>query len=214
MKMTEEVVAAIKTLKAACENDYERLTIERMEKAITEPPTVKVLDERRQEFNGKIYFRSRDGYYFTNYNLHVVLWETYHGEVPKGFQVHHGERGVDCNELSNLTLKTQSEHAKLHFDEGRAKLRETVRVCKYCGKEYHPKQNNQLYCCEKCQRADYYYNKTPNVKRICPVCGKEYEAKNMGKATRKTCSWVCSGKLARQKDPVTNRERDEKGRFK
>lgn len=215
MKMTEEVQAALATLKAACENDFERLTLERMEKAINEPPKVKVLDERRQEFNGKVYFRSASGYYFTNYNLHVVLWETYHGEVPKGCQVHHGERGVDCNELSNLTLKTQSEHAKLHFDANRTKLKQTTRICRNCGKEYHPVQHNQVYCGQECQTLYHNRNRVQKfVKKICPVCGKEFETKYRCNFTTQTCSLECAGKLAREKAPVTNRERDKKGRFK
>lgn len=215
MQMTDEVRAALDVLKKAAENDFERLAIERMETALTNPPQVKVIDERRQEFDGKIYFRGQNGYYFTNYHLHVVVWEMYHGKIPKGFHVHHGAGGVDCNEPSNLSLKSQSEHAKLHFQREWDKLKEQRRVCKNCGEEFAPVQHNQVFCGKSCQ-IQYYsrHRKKHFVKRTCPVCGKEFETVDKGRFTTQTCSWECSGKLARQKSPVTNRERDESGKFK
>lgn len=215
MKDEEKARQLLSELKAQCETEFEKLSVERPEKAIFEPPQVEVLDNRRQKFCGKIYFRGKDGYYFTNSNLHVAVYECYHGEIPKDYQVHHGEKGVDCNAPENLELKSRSDHAKYHFDKVREGLKSTRRECRNCGAEFVPNQSNQVFCSPQCQIRHQNRNKKVTlVERQCEVCGKTFTTKDRCNFTTQTCSRSCAGKLARQKSPIDNRERDKNGRFK
>lgn len=214
MKDDKAVQAALQILKENAETDFEKLSVARLETVLNAPPKVIVIDDKHQEFDGKIYFRNSDGYYFSSSHLHVAVWETYRGKAPKGFQIHHGKRGVDCNEITNLSLKTHSDHAKLHFDEEREKLKENVRVCRLCGKDFIPVQYNQIFCSKACQIL--YHNKHRKkrfVERVCLICGKTFKTADKCNFTAKTCSMECAGKLARQKAPVTKRKRNGKGQF-
>lgn len=62
---------------------------------------------------------------------------------------------------------------------------ELTRVCKWCGKEFHPKNWRDVYCYDK-------HFKT------CSICGKEFEIDPRSNAQTETCSKECMGKLMSQ----------------
>ena len=57
-----------------------------------------------------------------------------------------------------------------------------TKICKECGKEFHPKQASQVYC------------EGPHTS-ICVVCGKEFEYSVRPSEKPKTCSKECQSKL-------------------
>lgn len=62
----------------------------------------------------------RTGYYLnavTHKRLHRYVYERVHGEIPKGYQVHHIDHDKGNNEPDNLRLLTKSEHMRLHGEE-------------------------------------------------------------------------------------------------
>lgn len=66
--------------------------------------------------------------------------------------VHHKDRNKKNNNLNNLQLMTQSEHASLHLweDKGLKAIFED-RDCKMCGNCFVTKQNSKRkYCTSKC----------------------------------------------------------------
>jgi len=46
--------------------------------------------------------------------MHILVYETFVGEVPKGYDVHHINHNKSDNRVENLQLLTKSEHKKLH----------------------------------------------------------------------------------------------------
>jgi hypothetical protein len=58
-----------------------------------------------------------------------------------------------------------------------------TRICKWCGKEFHPVNNTQIYC-------------TRRHIRKCEVCGKEFEIDLTKQDKPKTCSAECAHKLS------------------
>ena len=63
---------------------------------------------------------------------HIYVWEQANGPIPRDENserighVHHGEKGVLCNDLSNLTHLSDAEHISLHMKERGAKLKELL----------------------------------------------------------------------------------------
>ena len=55
MKMTDEVKAALQTLRNNAEHDFERYWVDRLEQDLTNPPRVEVIDESHQKFNNRIF---------------------------------------------------------------------------------------------------------------------------------------------------------------
>ena len=57
--MTDEVKAALATLKAAAENEFESRRIELLERDLTNPPRVEQVDEKSQRFNDMVYLQRK-----------------------------------------------------------------------------------------------------------------------------------------------------------
>lgn len=72
----------------------------------------------------------------------------------------------------------RSKYAYMKSEEAQSKA---VRICAWCGKEFHPKNNTQIYC------TDIHY-------ATCKVCGKSFEVnlKVAKSDIRKTCSKECA----------------------
>lgn len=77
------------------------------------------------EFDGKKYTKRNDGYYrCTNGKrnlLHNDVWVFHNGEIPKGYDIHHIDKDLSNNDISNLELMHKSKHGKLHSVEGHNK---------------------------------------------------------------------------------------------
>lgn len=115
MKFTPEIIAALQTLKNAAESDFELHRISLLEKDLTAPPTVEVIDDSHQKFDGITYHKTKDGHYFYYQSIHRAIYAYYFGEVPqKNFDIHHVDENPDNNAIENLRLMTKSEHMKLH----------------------------------------------------------------------------------------------------
>lgn len=49
-----------------------------------------------------------------NYQLHRLIWETYKGEIPKGYIIHHINGNKKDNRIENLACISQKEHNIIH----------------------------------------------------------------------------------------------------
>lgn len=163
---------------------------------------------KQRIFNGKVYTRdNKTGYYLgtskPRKRLHRAVWEYYHGEIPKGYVVHHIDHNKENNDISNLQLVTDKEHHEIHKREMSEELKERLRenVIKNAvpkavkwhkskeGKEWHRKQYEISLALVK------------PTKHICLNCGKEYMTKQ-----GKFCSNKCKSAY-RRKSGVDNETR-------
>lgn len=87
-----------------------------MDKKENEPFTeLKIIDENTQSFNGHIFKKSNDGYYFSSIGpIHHFIWSFYNGKIPEGYVIHHKDFNKNNNTISNLQLLTYSEYAKVY----------------------------------------------------------------------------------------------------
>ena len=75
---------------------------------------LRIIDENTQSFNGLIFKKGADGYYFNSVGpIHRVIWSHYNGEIPSGCVIHHKDFDKNNNDLSNLQLLTFAEYAKI-----------------------------------------------------------------------------------------------------
>lgn len=89
-----------------------------------------------------------------------------------------------CGSFVKETCSTECQ-AKFIVSKRRANIANEVRICKWCGKEFHPREVMDVYCYDK------HYKK-------CAICGKEFEVDVRRDQNVETCSKECMGKLMGQ----------------
>ena len=146
MQMNEQVLTALEVLRNFAENDFERHRIDVLEKDLTNPPKVEIIDETHQKFNGVVYKTNTKGHY-VNFNfIHRAVWIYYHGDIPTddAYAVHH-KNGVKAdNDISNLSLLTKTQHNSIHLKN--APLRKYT--CENCGKVFYSSSiKDNVRCC-------------------------------------------------------------------
>ena len=198
MKFTPEVIAALETLRKNAENDFERHRLDVLEKDLTNPPKVEIIDGNHQNFNGTTYFVDKKGHYSTHKFIHKDVWEYFKGELPEGYVIHHNDFNPANNNISNLIPKTSSEHSRLHILHHKPHLnrnKKITAVCEWCGKEFKRLfVGNNRFCSHSCCNA---YSKNKNKEeRTCIICGKKFLVPKQSK--RKTCSFACRGELSKR----------------
>lgn len=196
-KFTPEVIAALQTLKNAAESDFEKHRIAVLEKDLTEPPKVEIIDDTHQKFDGVNYFADKQGHYRATFHIHRAVYTYYYGDIPPEHDIHHIDGNKANNDISNLLLVTRSEHQKLHKPKGNAAVVYNTPhtfVCNQCGKTFSTTNTRQnTFCSKECRDlATHRYEY-----RHCVICGKRFRVRSDAKT--QTCSFDCSNKMWRSK---------------
>lgn len=190
MKFTPEIVAALATLRNAAENDFERHRIDVLERDLTAPPIVEVIDDKHQRFNGETYLLDRTGHHRRLNYLHRIIWNYCYGEIPEGYEIHHADLEKSNNDISNLQIMTGHEHKKLHRKYA-AKV-----TCPVCGKIFANRSHGSKFCSRQCAGKA---RQMPTVEKICLACGKAFTT---NRVEVKYCSFDCyaeaRGRLPKQ----------------
>lgn len=187
MKFTPEVITALATLRAAAENDFECHRIDVLERDLTAPPNVEIIDDIHQRFNGVTYCeRKKDNHYTTGMPLHRAVWTYWNGNIPADYEIHHVDHNPKNNAIENLQCLSPSEHKRLHNLE----MKSHEYTCEICGKKFFSSRidyQNIRYCSKKCNARAFKQNHMET--RTCIYCGKEFSAP----ATNNTrfCSKAC-----------------------
>lgn len=199
MKNNEKVKDLIEALKLEAESSYEIMVIKEFERKITNKPRVEIIDEDCQEFEGHLYkratHRGKSNYFVRIEWLHRRVMESYVGEIPKGYDVHHSSKDengyfdTNKNNIEDLELMTESEHLALHQQY----RKKDFFICQNCGKKYESSiTGRNCFCSQKCNNE--WRRKNLLVKVICPVCGKIFTTPKRQRQT-KCCSKKCAYQL-------------------
>lgn len=62
---------------------------------------------------------------------HVIVWESHHGPIPEGMELHHRNGDKLDNRLGNLMLVTRLEHKRIHSGCIRVRSR-WLKRCRRC----------------------------------------------------------------------------------
>lgn len=111
--------------------------------------TIKEIDERHVEFNGRTYYKRKNGYYSRVEWLHVAIYEANNNLiVPKGYEIHHKNLNNEDNNIDNLKMLTKAKHKSLHmnlinnFGNG---------ICEACGELFKINNLKMRFCSLECQ---------------------------------------------------------------
>lgn len=188
MKFTPEVIAALQVLREHAENDFERHRINVLERDLTAPPKVEVIDDTHQRFNGVIYYKNKQGHFHKDIQLHRAVFAYYNGEeLIAGSDIHHMDINPANNNINNLQLLTRAKHQTIHSEHRMETPLE--RVCPICGKIFIRKEPHSKYCSRKC----YIQSKRTfqSQEKICPICLRKFST-IADNPKQKYCSRACA----------------------
>lgn len=79
-----------------------------------------------------------------------------------------------------------------------------MKICKYCGKEFEPKQSRSVYCSRECQIRGFHQSRRTKITKACAWCGTEFETEHRG---TKYCSLSCRQSAAAKQQNECNKRR-------
>lgn len=88
--------------------------------------------------------------------IHSKIWIEKHGEIPKGYIIHHIDKNKKNNNINNLQMVTRSEHTILH-----PKRKNIIKKKRFLRKWICPNK------CEELLHGD------SSIKKIFCRCGKQ-----------------------------------------
>jgi hypothetical protein len=98
-------------------------------------------------------------------SLHRRVWCDNYGSIRRGWDVHHRDGNPANNDLSNLSVVSRGEHARLHENNMRAAIEaRQTHLHTPAGSEAH-----------KAALLAYFTSRTQTVP--CQLCGREFVAK-------------------------------------
>lgn len=152
--------------------------------------------QKHQYHNGVKFTRDKKTGYFLNSTIrkriHRFVWESYYGEIPKGYHIHHIDKDKTNNDISNLAAVLCSEHISIHGKE-RVKTMHDVMTKNLKenalpkaiewhksnkGKQWHKKHYDSM-------GSKIHQKET----MVCEMCGGEYVGTVNGQ--NKFCSNKC-----------------------
>lgn len=136
--------------------------------------------------------------------LHVYMWESRRGDVPKGDEIHHSDENKDNNEIDNLVCMTRKEHLAWHAerisDEQRRISIENLEKARDKASAWHKSEEGREWHREHSAK---YLNHDKRFTLTCSNCGKEYKS---AREWSKFCSSNCQTKH-RYKTGIDNETR-------
>jgi hypothetical protein len=127
----------------------------------------------------KFYLDKKTGYWISTTHprkrMHVVVWEFYKSEIPKGFHIHHKDNNKSNNNISNLNLISSHDHANLHMtEEKREKASKNAGKFRHLTKEWHASEKGKKWHIEHGILG--WANRKP-ISLICAQCEKKFKTK-------------------------------------
>lgn len=219
--MTGEVKQALQVLRDNATSDFEQHRIDVLERDLTTPPQVEIVDDKHQRFLGISFRKRKEGHYFTPMlSIYRLVWQYYYGEVPRGTIIHHIDHNKDNNDISNLVPMLPADHRAHHGYGSRNPINDPLNatlICSVCGKTYTAIYTGRNKYCPDCRKEverkrnnDRNRRKSAEKRkaklnepyhgsgiRECAVCKRPYyyDARN---SKRKTCSIECEQALRKQ----------------
>jgi len=157
--------------------------------------------EKYQWYNGIRFTRDDETGYYLNSTIHkrmhVYVWECIHGNIPKGYEVHHKDLDRSNNTIENLQLLTSHEHKLIHAemltDEQREWRRNNLAInARPKASEWHKSEEGRAWHKEHMKNCQESLHR--RIEKPCINCGKVF----LGEIKSKYCCNNCKSAYRRK----------------
>lgn len=110
-------------------------------------------------YRGQEYVKYSGCKYYSNrthqhdMQLHRKIYTDAHGEIPKGYHVHHIDGDTDNNSIDNLIAIPHGAHTKETLKQRWEKS--TKKKCISCGKQFESISNKAFFCSKTCTHREW-----------------------------------------------------------
>ena len=125
--------------------------------------------------------------------LHRAIWASIHGEIPKGFHVHHKDGDFLNNSLENLACVSRKEHFSEHLPAllsilKSQKQKEHLKSIRVQASAWHRSSEGRAWHSKNQKEV---MKRCITVKISCAFCRKEKTIKKFSLRDRNYCDWRC-----------------------
>jgi len=156
---------------------------------------------QHQTHYGKEFYLDRDTGYWISSNCpkiraHRWVWINNHGQIPKGYHIHHKDGDKSNNSIENLELIEGSRHLSLHGREEKNRKRASAwcEVIRPLTKEWHASEEGHQWHSKHAKETFTRKNPTYN---LCEVCKKQFGVDQIDSYKSRFCSNACKSKWRR-----------------
>lgn len=121
--------------------------------------------------------------------LHREIWKTHHGEIPKGFHIHHKDGNPLNNAIENFECLSALEHRKKHADELGMTISEYYKYVKSKGVSWNKTIEGRNF---KSQQAKNIWKNRRPIPMICRFCNKSFSKHSTRGLKNEFCSQNCT----------------------
>lgn len=160
---------------------------------------VNVVSPTIQTFNGESFYLCGSYFQHRGKRLHREVWRYHHGEIPKGYHVHHIDEDRSHNDIENLCLMTEHDHEVLHgAEEGRKQIsRKNIEKAQEGARKWHGSPEGLAY--HSILGKENWTKRTTQT-YTCSYCGKEFQTKRIyGKNVNHFCHNNCKAAFRRKR---------------
>jgi hypothetical protein len=122
--------------------------------------------------------------------LHREIWKSVHGEIPKGWHIHHKDGNPLNNDIENLECVSPKTHSGIHAPEYSESRRQWLNSIRDKTADWHSSDDGRKW---HSQHAKDIYSEREARKFDCAQCGREFESKDYRRGLR-FCSRACVNK--------------------
>ncbi|MFP3859245.1 MAG: HNH endonuclease signature motif containing protein [Bacteroidales bacterium] len=153
-------------------------------------------------YGKKFYQDKKTGYWISSacpkIRAHVFVWIYHHGEIEKGYHIHHIDGNKSNNSIENLQKILAKEHLSLHFtEEKKERARKWADKIRPQTKKWHRSEEGRQWHTlhgKKC------WKNRKKIKKVCEECTIEFTTKTYH---QEFCSNKCKSRN-RRKSGVDN----------
>ena len=167
---------------------------------------VQIISNTVQKFNGESFYLCGSYFQHKGKRLHRTVWEYHHGEIPKGYHIHHKDGNSCNNDINNLTLMQGSIHLSEHMqpEDRKASARANIKRAVEAAPAWHHSEEGKRWHSEHSKES---WDHREYLKYTCSYCGKELYTKNIyAEDSNHFCGNTCKAAY-RRLSGVDNEER-------
>lgn len=124
--------------------------------------------------------------------LHVAVWEHTYGPVPKGYHIHHQDKGFDDNSLANLEMLSRREHGERHRGDDMERKVSQMNHARKFASEWHGSKEGLAW--HKEHGKQVWDSQERDKVVVCSECGKESLSYFGDQEALRFCSRECNNR--------------------